>query len=58
MQELKVGVMRSGGMESEGVGGSVSWIVSGERTWVSIGDREAERRCSWYQCAKEGLKLR
>lgn len=41
--ELKVGVMRSAGMESEVVGVSVSWMVSGERTWVSIGYREAER---------------
>jgi len=47
---LKVGVMRSAGMESEVVGVSVSWMVSGERTWVSIGDREAERGCNWCQC--------
>lgn len=55
--ELKVGVMRSAGMESEVVGGSVSWMVSGERTWVSIENGEAnwgatgvdKRRKFWDQ---------
>lgn len=34
----KVGVMRSEGMVSVGGGGSgrVSWIVSGERAWISM----------------------
>jgi len=41
--ELKVGVMRSAGMESEVVGVSVSWMISGERAWISIGNGKAER---------------
>lgn len=39
MQVEKVLSISSGGMESESMGvglGSVSWIVSGERAWISM----------------------